>query len=408
MATSHWQASFTATAPVFTDLPAQARVVVVGNGVLGACTALWLARAGHTPLLIDREGPASGASGRNGGLLVPGTTDGYLATIAQLGHAQARDLWALTVEGAELLRRFVAEEAIGCDLALVGNLNLAINPDQLDQMAATVTQLQADGFAATLLDRAAAEDVAGVPLGPEVRGAKLNPLACTFHSAKLVHGLTSAAVRHGARVSRATIQGLQRSGSGVQIDTDVGVVHADALILAANAWSADLLPELTGLITPVRGQVLTTTATAPILRPGFGASITPTGEYGQQCADGSLLIGGCRAVATQRDVGVRELGASTEVQAALEDVLRRLFPTLAKLPIARRWGGTMGFTPDYLPIVDAAGELPGVWYTGGFSGHGMPFAAVIGRALATAATTGALPPAVAPLQRDRTGLLPAR
>jgi gamma-glutamylputrescine oxidase len=405
MLASHWQATFTSAPPAFIDLPAQAPIVVIGNGVLGGCTALWLARAGYAPLLIDCSGPASGASGRNGGLLVPGTTDGYLATIAQLGHATAHDLWALTVEGTELLQRLVAEEMIACDLAQVGNLGLAITAEQFAQMAATVRQLQADGFAATLLDRADAAEIAGTPLGPEVLGAKYNPLACTLHSVKLVHGLTAAAQRHGARLSRATVQGIQPDGAGVTISTEAGVICAEAAILATNAWSADLLPELYGLITPVRGQVLTTAPTAPILRPGFGASITPTGEYGQQCADGSLLIGGCRAIAPDRDVGVRALDSSVPVQTALEDALRRLFPELAHLPIARRWGGTMGFTPDHLPIVDAAAQAPNVWYAGGFSGHGMPFAAVVGRALATAATTGTLPPAVAPLARQRAGLL---
>jgi glycine/D-amino acid oxidase-like deaminating enzyme len=401
MVTSHWQATFTDSAPMFTDLPAQARVVVVGSGVVGASAALWLARAGHAPLLIDRTGPAAGASGRNGGLLVPGTTNGYLETIEYLGHAAARDLWALTVEGVALMRSFIAEEAIACDLAPVGNLGLAITPEQLEEMAATVAQLQADGFAATLLDRAAAEEIADMPLGPEVLGAKFNPLACTLHSAKLVHGLTAAAQRYGARLSRASVQSITRDGDGLKISTDSGSVRADALILAANAWSADLLPELVGLITPVRGQVLTTTPVAPTLRPGFGASLTPTGEYGQQCADGSLLIGGCRAVAAERDVAVRALDASEPVQTALEDALRRLFPAFAHVPIARRWGGTMGFTPDHLPIVDAAAELPGVWYAGGFSGHGMPFAAIVGRALATAATSGALPHQMTPLASRR-------
>lgn len=405
MAVAYWHATVTPPPLSFVELPSRAPIVVVGNGVLGACTALWLARAGHAPLLIDRAGPAAGASGRNGGLLVPGTTDGYLATIARLGHLTARNLWALTVAGANLLRGLVEEEAIACDLAPVGNLGLALTPAQLAEMRATVAQLQADGFAATLLDRAEAEAVAGVPLGPDVLGAKLNPIACKLHSAKLVYGLTAAAVRHGARLSRATVHSLQPDQGGVRLSTDAGALHADAVLLAANAWSADILPELAGLITPVRGQVLTTVPTRPALRPGFGASLTPTGEYGQQCADGSLLIGGCRAVAPQHDVGVRALDASDTVQTALEDALQRLFPSLAA-PIGRRWGGTMGFTPDHLPIVDAARDTPGVWYAGGFSGHGMPFAAVVGRALATAAVTGALPPELAPLQRERAGLHP--
>jgi glycine/D-amino acid oxidase-like deaminating enzyme len=401
MTTSHWHATFTPTPLPLVDLPRHASMVVLGNGVLGATTALWLARAGHAPLVVDRGGPAAGASGRNGGLLVPGTTNGYLETITQLGAAAARDLWAFTAHGVALMKQVIAEEQIACDLAEVGNLNVLIRDEQFQHAAATVERLRADGFAAELLDRVATQEVAGMPLGAEVVGAKLNPLAATLHSAKLVYGLTAAALRHGARRAEATVQQISATADGVTIVTDQGALTAERVIVTANAWSGDVLPELADLITPVRGQVLTAFPEGPRLRTGFGASVTATGEYGQHCADGSFLIGGCRAIADGRDVAVRSLDTSEPVQHALEDCLRRLFPTLATGPIRRRWAGTMGFTPDYLPIIDAAQEVPGVWYAGGFSGHGMPFAAIVAQCLAEAATTGQLPAATAVLGRGR-------
>jgi len=98
---------------------------------------------------------------------------------------------------------------------------------------------------------------------------------------------------------------------------------------------------------------------------------------------------------------------SDEVQTALDAGLARLFPTLAGVPVERRWAGLMGFTPDYVPVAGAAPELPGVWFAGGFSGHGMPFAPIFGRLLAEAVATGATPAALAPFRLDRPGLAPA-
>ncbi|MEM1429869.1 MAG: FAD-dependent oxidoreductase [Pseudomonadota bacterium] len=59
------------------------RVAVIGAGIVGVATALWLQRDGHDVLLIDREGPAAGASFGNGGVLascsvVPVTVPGLL------------------------------------------------------------------------------------------------------------------------------------------------------------------------------------------------------------------------------------------------------------------------------------------------------------------------------------------
>ena len=66
-----------------------------------------------------------------------------------------------------------------------------------------------------------------------------------------------------------------------------------------------------------------------------------------------------------------------------------------------RWAGLMAFTADYLPVADRAPELPGVWVTGGFCGHGMPFGMRLGQLLAEAATTGVRPAELAPLRVDR-------
>jgi glycine/D-amino acid oxidase-like deaminating enzyme len=403
---SHWHASLTHPSLPVVELPASTQVLVLGAGIHGACAAYWLARAGLAPLLLDRSGPAAGATGHNGGLCVTGTAEVYPDAVVRLGHADARAIWALSAEGLALLQAIVAEEAIDCDLRRCGTLTLALAEAHMVGFRRSVAALAADGFHQELLDRAAAEALLGLPLGPEVLGGKFNPHAATLHSARLVYGLLTAAVRHGARLCwGAEATELATEGAGLCVTTRKGSVRADAAVVALNAWSGDLLPSLRGLITPVRGQALATEPIPAALGCGFGAPITPTGEYGQQTASGALVFGGCRAAAPGGDRDVREPGPSEVVQAALDAALPRLFPTLAELPVALRWSGLMGFTPDYVPLADAAPEVPGVWFAGGFSGHGMPFAPVFGRLLAEAVQRGAAPAALSPFRRNRPTLV---
>jgi glycine/D-amino acid oxidase-like deaminating enzyme len=405
---SYWHATLDRPALSAADLPPAAEVVVVGAGVHGAAAAYWLARAGARPVLLDRHGPAAGATGHNGGLCVTGTAEVYPDAIARLGHADARAIWALSAEGLALLQQIVAEEAIACDLRPGGTLNLALGEPSLAGYRRSIAALAADGFRQELVDRAGAEELMGLPLGPEVVGGKYNPHAATLHSARLVHGLLAAAARHGARlVWGAEVASIAAGPAGVQIATGAGAISAGAAVVAVNAWSGGLLPFLRDLITPVRGQALATAPVPAALRCGFGAALTPTGEYGQQAADGSVIFGGCRAAAPDRDVGLISLEPGPAVQDALDAALSRLFPTLAAAPVAHRWGGPMAFTPDYTPIAGAAPGLPGVWFAGGFSGHGMPFAPVFGRLLAEAATSGVAPAALAPFRLDRPSLRPA-
>jgi gamma-glutamylputrescine oxidase len=399
---SHWHATLDQPSLPLVALPSSAQVVVVGGGVHGAAAAYWLARAGASPLLIERAGPAAGASGHNGGLCVTGSAEVYPDAIARLGHEQARAVWALSVEGFDTLHQIVAEEGIECDLRRCGQVALALNEDQLAGYRRSRDALAADGFAMELLDRETIKALTPTPLGPEVVGGKLNQSAAALHSARLVYGLLAAAVRHGARLCMGVeVTGLQPAGSGVRIITGQGAIDAGAAVVNLNAWSRDVLPFLAGLITPVRGQALATLPVARAIPYGFGVGVTPTGEYGQQTSAGSVIFGGCRAVAPDRDVEPREMVATPVVQEALDAALPRLFPSLAGVPIAQRWAGLMAFTPDYLPIADAAPDLPGVWFAGGFCGHGMPFAPVFGRLLAQAATTGAKPAALDPFSLSR-------
>jgi gamma-glutamylputrescine oxidase len=398
---SYWQATAPGTfAP--NDLPANSGVVVIGGGLLGAATTYWLARAGADVTLIEAQTIAGGASGRNGGFVVAGTAAAYPDAIEKHGYAAARAVWTLTLESRTLLRQALDEEAIDCDYREPGLLHLALGSSQLDRLARVVAALRADQFDAELLDRAQTQELIGTPLGSEIAGGLFASENGLLHSARLVQGLARAAARHGARICEATpALELLADGGGVLIRTPRGDLRASAAVVAINAWSAQLVPALAGLITPVRGQVLSYAPSTPVFRCGMGAAVTPTGEYWQQAPDGAIILGGCRAAAPGGDVDVTKLEPTPEVQAAIEQVFPRLFPSLGELRVERRWAGLMAFTSDGMPIADRAPDLPGTWVVGGFCGHGMPFGMRLGQLLAEAATSDAKPEALAPFRLDR-------
>jgi gamma-glutamylputrescine oxidase len=402
---SYWHAT-TAGEPFAGDvLPREADVAVVGAGLLGAATVYWLARAGQAPVLIEQAGPAHGASGRNGGFVVAGTAEPYQRAIARLGRKDARAVWALTLENRVLLREALLAEGIACDYREVGHLHLALGEAQLAELAEEAEALRADGFEAALLARDAVQELVGTPLGPEIVGAAYASADALLHSAHLVRGLLQAARRHGARVClETTLHALAPEAGGLRLTTSGGELRAGRAVLAINAWSATLVPALRDLIKPVRGQILAFAPAPAVFRCGMGAALTPTGEYWQQTPDGTIVLGGGRALAPNRDEGLLDDGLTPEVQAVLEAALPRLFPRLGPLRVARRWSGPMAFTPDRLPIADAVPGLPNAWLVGGFSGHGMPFGMPLGRLIAQAVTSGAPPAELQPFRIGRPSL----
>jgi gamma-glutamylputrescine oxidase len=300
-----------------------------------------------------------------------------------------------------LLRQVLAEEQIACNYREPGTLSLALSTEQLVELEQTVATIQADGFPALLLDCEQVQDMIATQLGPEIVGGQFIPENGLVHSARLVQGLVGVAQRHGARMCIADVTDLTPDGNGICISTVQGTLSASTAVIAINAWTSDLIPSLGRLITPVRGQVLAYAPIPPIFSTSMSAAITPTGEYWQQTVDGTIVLGGCRAVAPENDVGVRVSLPTPEVQSALERILPRLFPALNGLLIKHRWAGLMAFTPDYLPIADRVPDMPHAWVVGGFSGHGMPFGLRLGQLLAETVTNGSPPADLKPFRLDR-------
>jgi len=400
---SYWHA--TAPPPVPSDqLPDAADVVVVGGGMLGVWTAYWLAKAGADVALIERTAISWGATGRNGGFVSAGLADGFAATAARIGEQAAWDVWRLSQEGRDIVRQVVADEAIDCDYRETGTVGLILGEDELDVKHASVNELAARGVAVEALDRAALQELVRTPLGDEIAGGVYHRSNALVHSARYLAGVASAARRRGARLCHAEVRSLRPAGEGTDVVTDRGVVRTTRVVVGVNAWTDELVPTLAGLVVPVRGQILSYEPLPPVFTTGMGAAVTPTGEYWQQALDGSIVIGGCRDDAPNKDVGVREPVPTPDVISRIADVLPRLFPQLAGLKVARRWAGLMAFTADYLPVAGPAPDMPGVWVAGGFCGHGMPFGPSIGQLLAEAATSGRTPAALAPLRADRPSL----
>ncbi len=397
---SYWQHT-TEEMALSTELPASADYVVIGGGYLGASTCYWLTRAGANVVLLEQNFPAYGATGRNGGFLSLGPAEAYPQAIQRLGHKTARDVLQVTLESWSLLRQVLLEEKIACEYRETGTLALALSADQKHAFAQSHTALEADGVATQLLDRQQVQELISTPLSPEIVGGLLTPETALVHPARLVQGLLTAAQQRGAHLVNAKVLRLVTDEHTVTVHTSRGIIRTKHVVVATNAWVTDLLPLLERVVVPVRGQVLSYASLPPIFSTGMAVDITGTGEYWQQTIDGSIVLGGCRAVAPHQDVGVRISQPTQEVQQALVQVFPRLFPMLSGLRVVQRWAGLMAFTPDYLPIADRVPHMKGVWAVGGFSGHGMPFGMRLGQLLAESLTRGVVSDALFPFRLAR-------
>ncbi|GIJ51791.1 FAD-dependent oxidoreductase [Virgisporangium aliadipatigenens] len=398
---SYWQGAsarrpFASGAP-----PSSADVVVIGGGLLGSCCAYWLARRGRSVLLLERDGVAAGATGRNAGFVVPTTARAYSEVVRQHGPAVARAVRRLAVDGTRMLTRVVVDEGVAADLRSTDLIELALDGEQVRLAKREVELSVADGFPMSWLDRDDLAHVIGTPLddriagGTTVSGALANSVAVT-------DGIIGAAGRLGAAVhTGVTVNAVRATPSGVRVDTNHGVVHAAQAVIAVNAWSGELVPRLADVIRPVQGQVIATPAMPALFPAGMAAPISDSGVYWQQDPDGSVILGGCRTVTAPPADPTGQV-PQPEVHEALLRVLPSLFPALGPVRSAHSWAGAMAFTADGLPVAERVDES--VWAVGGFNGHGMPFGAIVADLVAEWVCTGVRGTRLAPFALDRATL----
>ena len=361
-----WAEPTHAFTPLEEDLNAD--VLIVGGGVTGITLAYTLAEQGVLVGLLEAGELAGAASGRNAGFLLAAPAEPYAERIALWGREGARAVLHVGRRTHQRVRQLVQTLGIDCDYQQTGSLRLTRTPEETEDLRASLPELRHDGFPMREIpvsDAVPAHAVSAFDAAFEV------PEDGQFHPVRFLHALAEEAIRRGARLHvRTPVQSARWQGGLWEVQAGGHVARARTLVLATNAFTPRLLPHLSALIVPRRGQML---ATAPL-----GHTITTRPVYAhwgyhywRQTPQGRLVIGGWRELDFEGESGYESV-ITDKIQHAIEEGLRTLVPE--PVPIEHRWAGIMGFARDGRPLVgwlDASHHLA---ICAGFTGHGMGLA----------------------------------
>lgn len=357
----------------------EADVAIIGGGISGVSAALNLAEAGHKVILLEARTIGWGASGRNGGQVLPGLAAPMHKVAKLIGPAEARRVWDMSVEGRNTLYARIEKHEIPCD-PWQGYLHAALKPRQVRDLKEEQEELARLGApVGQLLEGAALR--ARID-SPRYIAALEDRLAGHIHPLNYTLGLATAAVKAGAHIyEQSPVSGIDQ-GKIVTLSVGAHKVRANYLILAGGAYLNGLEPKLDGYIMPVGTYIMATESRSdvPTLIPGNEAvaDLNFVLDYFRRSVDNRMLFGGRVSYSTRPPAN---LGAA---------MLRRaiaVFPQLKGAKVEFAWGGFVGITRNRAPHFGKISD--NILFFEGFSGHGVALAGLAGK-LAAEAVAGQL------------------
>ena len=391
------------------------RIAVVGAGIVGCSAALFLQRDGHEVTIFDPRPPGTGTSFGNAGLISlysisPIVTSATLKRVPAMlrdphsplalrwRHLPRLLPWLIavarnsrpervernTVAIASLLARagqahdILIQQCGLADLVRPGGwLKVAYDGDLLDRATASDRALyDRMGLRWRIVGREEAKKLEPA-LSPEVAGGiLLEDNRAIRNPQRYVDGIARTVLERGGRHLRARVLGLEREGGGkiVGVRTEAGAEPADAVVIAAGAFSRVLAREVgvRVLLEAERGYHLMLPTPKPSLtRPVY------TIEGGFMLApmeDGIRLTGGVELASNDAPPDYRRIHR-------LLPRAQRLLPSLGR-NVLSEWQGHRPTLPDSLPVIGQAPDHPNVWLAFGHQHIGLTLGPVTGRILA--------------------------
>ncbi len=372
---------------------AKPAVAIVGGGVNGLAIAWRLAGAGCLVDVYDSGaiGPGTrGATWAAGGMLAASVEaePGEEALTALCLDSQAR--WPAFRDALQ------AASGISVGYRDEGTLVVATNRDEAAALRHHFDYQVGLGLKLEWLTPADARQ-REPHLGRNLTAAVYSPGDHQVENRDLLRALVVAAEKAGARLHPNTaVEALETvSGRTTGIVVAGQSVAADAVVLAAGAWSGDLVglpPEAKPPVRPVKGQMLALQMdpAAPILRHVVWAPAT----YLIPRLDGRLLIG-----ATVEERGFDETITAGGLLALLDTAWRAL-PTIEELPVVETWVGFRPTSRDDAPIFGPT-SVEGLFLATGHHRNGILLAPMTADAVSEAVLTGHLPAVAEPFRIDR-------
>jgi glycine oxidase len=370
-------------------------IAIVGGGIIGLSVGWYLASRGVKTIVYDRGEAGRAATWASAGMLAPNLE-------AEPGEEK---LLPLLLEGRRMWEDFarLLEEAssMAVNYRREGTLSIALTWDDMERLRFQLGFQKSLGLDVELIDGERVLEMEP-SINRNVMAALYSGSDHQVDNRRVAQALKSAYLRSGGVLrERVAVDSVVVEGGRVLgISTEAGFERAEAVVLAAGAWSRELdgIPEkLKPPVRPVKGQMLSlkTNPNNPLISHVIWGPVRNWGPvYMVPRLDGHLILG----------TTVEEMGFDTSVTAGgLMNILRgcwEILPSIVDLPIDEVWAGLRPGSRDDAPILGPTPVEGLIMATGHFR-NGILLAPITAEVITRYILSGELPEIAQPFTIDR-------
>jgi dimethylglycine dehydrogenase len=349
----------------------QARVVVIGGGVVGVSTLYHLTKKGWSDVvLLERKELTSGSTWHAAGLLPLFNMSYSVGQIHKYSVA--------------LYERLEAETGQAIGLRQVSNIRLARTADRMDEYHFYAGVAETIGVDVRFLDADGVKEIWPLCNTDGIVGAIQHPRDGYIQPADLTQALATGARQGGAEINRGvTVTAIERQANGEwRVTTDQGEITCEHVVSASGNF-ARKTGAMVGLdipVIPVEHQFIVTEPHPEIVarheagEPEMGVLRESDSSWYMREENGGLLLGPYEAGAPCCYVDGPSDDSEYELfQADMDRLMPHIETAIARVPafaevgIKEVFNGAIAYTPDGSPMVGPAWGLDNFWLNEGHS-----------------------------------------
>lgn len=349
----------------------QARVVVIGGGVVGVSTLYHLARKGWSDVvLVERKELTSGSTWHAAGLL-PLFNMSY--SVGQIHKYSVR-----------LYKSLEEETGLNVGFSVCSNIRLARTRDRWDEYMYYKGVADTIGIDVRVLTPEQIKEIWPLCETDGLLGAIQHPEDGYIQPADLTQALAKGARNKGGTIYRNTaVTGIERTPSGDWlVKTDKGDIACEHIVSASGNF-ARRTGAMVGLdvpVIPVEHQYIVTEQHPAIMErraqglPEMGVLRESDSSWYMREEAGGLLLGPyekgapcCYVDGPDNDSEYELFQEDLErLEPHIETAIARV-PAFGEVGIKKVYNGAIAYTPDGSPIVGPAWDVPNFWLNEGHS-----------------------------------------